>query len=74
MKQSIAFWNILLKDMKKLLPETTEYQLGYCLPFAWMLMMFIRTRTYLILKKYSVVLWQCPFCLEHFHALCYHNI
>jgi hypothetical protein len=26
------------------------------------------------LKKYSVVLWQCPFCLEHFHALCYHNI
>ncbi|NLW33557.1 MAG: ABC transporter permease [Fibrobacter sp.] len=45
MKQSIAFWNILLKDMKNYYLKPPNISWGIVFPFAWMLMMFIRTRT-----------------------------
>ncbi len=45
MKSSIAFWNILLKDMKNYYLKPPNISWGILFPFAWMLMMFIRTKT-----------------------------
>lgn len=45
MKQNIAFWNILLKDMKNYYLKPPNISWGIIFPFAWMLMMFIKTKT-----------------------------
>ncbi|MFP4060780.1 MAG: ABC transporter permease [Bacteroidales bacterium] len=45
MKSSIAFWNILLKDMKNYYLKPPNISWGIIFPFAWMLMMFIKTKT-----------------------------
>lgn len=45
MKIFIAFWNILLKDMKNYYLKPPNISWGILFPFAWMLMMFIRTKT-----------------------------
>ena len=43
MKSAIAFWNILLKDMKNYYLKPPNISWGIIFPFAWMLMMFVRT-------------------------------
>ena len=45
MKQVIAFWNILLKDMKTYYLKPPNISWGIIFPFAWMLMMFVKTKT-----------------------------
>jgi len=45
MKQNIAFWNILLKDMKNYYLKPPNISWGIIFPFAWMLMMFVKTKT-----------------------------
>jgi len=45
MKQNIAFWNILLKDMKNYYLKPPNISWGILFPFAWMLMMFVKTKT-----------------------------
>jgi len=45
MKSFIAFWNILLKDMKNYYLKPPNISWGIIFPFAWMLMMFIRTKS-----------------------------
>ncbi len=45
MKSAIAFWNILLKDMKNYYLKPPNISWGIIFPFAWMLMMFLRTKT-----------------------------
>jgi ABC-2 type transport system permease protein len=45
MKSSIAFWNILLKDMRNYYLKPPNISWGIIFPFAWMLMMFIKTKT-----------------------------
>lgn len=45
MKSSIAFWNILSKDMRNYYLKPPNISWGIIFPFAWMLMMFIRTKT-----------------------------
>jgi len=41
----IAFWNILCKDMKNYYLKPPNVSWGIIFPFAWMLMMFIRTKS-----------------------------
>jgi len=41
----IAFWNILSKDMKNYYLKPPNVSWGIIFPFAWMLMMFLRTKT-----------------------------
>lgn len=45
MKSSIAFWSILSKDMKTYYLKPPNISWGILFPFAWMLMMFIKTKT-----------------------------
>jgi ABC-2 type transport system permease protein len=45
MKSGIAFWNILLKDMKNYYLKPPNISWGIIFPFAWMLMMFVRTKS-----------------------------
>lgn len=45
MKSSIAFWNILAKDMKNYYLKPPNISWGIIFPFAWMLMMFIKAKT-----------------------------
>ena len=45
MKSLIAFWNILLKDMKNYYLKPPNISWGIIFPFAWMLMFFIRSGT-----------------------------
>lgn len=45
MKSSIAFWNILLKDMRNYYLKPPNISWGIIFPFAWMLMMFVKTKT-----------------------------
>lgn len=43
MNKWIAFWNILVKDMKTYYLKPPNISWGLIFPFAWMLMMFLRT-------------------------------
>jgi ABC-2 type transport system permease protein len=43
MKTSIAFWNILHKDMKNYYLKPPNISWGIIFPFAWMLMMFVKS-------------------------------
>ncbi len=45
MKSAIAFWNILLKDMKNYYLKPPNISWGIIFPFAWMLMFFFRSGT-----------------------------
>jgi ABC-2 type transport system permease protein len=45
MNSMIAFWNILCKDMKNYYLKPPNVSWGIIFPFAWMLMMFIRTKS-----------------------------
>ncbi|MFW5658331.1 MAG: ABC transporter permease [Bacteroidota bacterium] len=45
MKSGIAFWNILSKDMRNYYLKPPNISWGIIFPFAWMLMMFIKTKT-----------------------------
>jgi len=45
MKSSIAFWNILLKDMKNYYLKPPNISWGIIFPFAWMLMLFIKSKS-----------------------------
>ncbi|MBN1524947.1 MAG: ABC transporter permease [Spirochaetales bacterium] len=45
MKSFIAFWNILVKDMKNYYLKPPNISWGIIFPFAWMLMMFIKSGT-----------------------------
>jgi len=45
MKSGIAFWNILVKDMKNYYLKPPNISWGILFPFAWMLMMFVRTKS-----------------------------
>jgi len=51
MKTAIAFWNILLKDMKNYYLKPPNISWGIIFPFAWMLMMFLRTKTAFDIKE-----------------------
>lgn len=44
MRQNIAFWNILLKDMRNYYLKPPNISWGIIFPFAWMLMMFVKTK------------------------------
>src|SRR4030066_1584788 len=43
MKSWIAFWNILMKDMKNYYLKPPNISWGIIFPFAWMLMFFFRS-------------------------------
>jgi ABC-2 type transport system permease protein len=45
MKSGIAFWNILAKDMRNYYLKPPNISWGIVFPFAWMLMMFVKTKT-----------------------------
>ncbi len=45
MKSNIAFWNILKKDMKNYYLKPPNISWGIIFPFAWMLMMFVKTKS-----------------------------
>jgi len=45
MKSYIAFWNILLKDMKNYYLKPPNISWGIIFPFAWMLMLFIKSQS-----------------------------
>jgi len=45
MKSFIAFWNILAKDMKNYYLKPPNISWGIIFPFAWMLMMFLKTKS-----------------------------
>lgn len=45
MKSFIAFWNILTKDMKNYYLKPPNISWGILFPFAWMLMMFLKTKS-----------------------------
>ena len=45
MKSFIAYWNILLKDMKNYYLKPPNISWGIIFPFAWMLMMFVKTKS-----------------------------
>lgn len=45
MKLFIAFWNILLKDMKNYYLKPPNISWGIIFPFAWMLMLFIKSQS-----------------------------
>lgn len=51
MKSMIAFWNILNKDMKNYYLKPPNISWGILFPFAWMLMMFIRTKSAFDIKE-----------------------
>jgi len=45
MKTVIAFWNILLKDMRNYYLKPPNISWGIIFPFAWMLMFFLKSQT-----------------------------
>lgn len=45
MKTAIAFWNILLKDMRNYYLKPPNISWGIIFPFAWMLMFFLKSKT-----------------------------
>lgn len=45
MKSFIAFWNILIKDMKNYYLKPPNISWGIIFPFAWMLMMFLKSNS-----------------------------
>jgi len=45
MKTVIAFWNILLKDMRNYYLKPPNISWGIIFPFAWMLMLFLKSQT-----------------------------
>jgi ABC-2 type transport system permease protein len=45
MKSFIAFWNILTKDMKNYYLKPPNISWGIIFPFAWMLMMFLKSNS-----------------------------
>lgn len=45
MKSAIAFWGILSKDMRTYYLKPPNLSWGIIFPFAWMLMMIVRTKT-----------------------------
>ncbi|MBN2402146.1 MAG: ABC transporter permease [Spirochaetes bacterium] len=45
MKSFIAFWNILAKDMKNYYLKPPNISWGIIFPFAWMLMMLVKSKT-----------------------------
>src|SRR4030043_198011 len=45
MKQVIAFWNILLKDMRNYYLKPPNISWGIIFPFAWMLMFFLKSQS-----------------------------
>ncbi|MBM3702462.1 MAG: ABC transporter permease [Actinobacteria bacterium] len=45
MKSFIAFWNILLKNMKNYYLKPPNISWGIIFPFAWMLMLFIKSQS-----------------------------
>jgi ABC-2 type transport system permease protein len=45
MRQGIAYWNILVKDMKNYYLKPPNISWGIIFPFAWMLMMFVRSKS-----------------------------
>lgn len=45
MKSWIAFWNILMKDMRNYYLKPPNISWGIIFPFAWTLMFFLRSRT-----------------------------
>ncbi|MBN2531330.1 MAG: ABC transporter permease [Spirochaetales bacterium] len=45
MKSLTAFWNILLKDMRNYYLKPPNISWGIIFPFAWMLMMFIKSKS-----------------------------
>ncbi len=46
MSSMIAFWNILSKDMKNYYLKPPNISWGIIFPFAWILMMFLRTKSF----------------------------
>lgn len=44
MKTAIAFWNILLKDMRNYYLKPPNISWGIIFPFAWMLMFFLKSQ------------------------------
>ena len=51
MKSFTAFWNILLKDMKNYYLKPPNISWGIIFPFAWMLMMFIKSGSVFDIKN-----------------------
>jgi ABC-2 type transport system permease protein len=51
MKSLTAFWNILLKDMKNYYLKPPNISWGIIFPFAWMLMMFIKSGSVFDIKN-----------------------
>lgn len=45
MRALIPFWSILSKDMKNYYLKPPNISWGIIFPFAWMLMMFLKTKT-----------------------------
>jgi ABC-2 type transport system permease protein len=45
MKTAIAFWNILMKDMRNYYLKPPNISWGIIFPFAWMLMFFFKSKT-----------------------------
>ncbi len=45
MKSFIAFWNILIKDMRNYYLKPPNISWGIIFPFAWMLMMLLKTKS-----------------------------
>jgi ABC-2 type transport system permease protein len=51
MKSWIAFWNILLKDMKNYYLKPPNISWGIIFPFAWTLMFFLRSQTIMDIRS-----------------------
>lgn len=56
MKSMIAFWNILSKDMKNYYLKPPNISWGLIFPFAWILMMFLRTKTFNIVEIFPGII------------------
>jgi len=60
MKSFIAFWNILIKDMKNYYLKPPNISWGIIFPFAWMLMMFIKAgKTFDIIDVFAGIVAMC---------------
>ncbi|MCK9330159.1 MAG: ABC transporter permease [Candidatus Cloacimonetes bacterium] len=56
MKSMIAFWNILSKDMKNYYLKPPNISWGLIFPFAWILMMFLRTKTFNVVEIFPGII------------------
>jgi len=56
MKKFIAFWSILMKDMKTYYLKPPNISWGLIFPFAWTLMFFVRSAQ----KELSISEVSCP--------------